>query len=323
MNQDLQLKKRIKLISKAFRDVQLDRDGVNVSIGCVNKKCKTHGNSSKKKLCLRVDTEIYHCWVCGMRGKGLAKFFYKFKQSYFDQAKEIFSSQVKEVQEEKVSVALPENFQLLGDYSLLRDPDLKAAFNYLKSRGITEGDMWRYRIGACPSGRYRRRVIIPSFDSCGEINFFTARSIDKDSIRKYINPRVQRSEIIFNEMQIDWNSELTIVEGPFDLLKANHNSTALLGSSLSIRDALFQKIVRNKTPVVLALDSDAKNKMNSIAELLVSYDIPVYYISLEGFSDVGEMQKRDFTAALSNKKRWKKSDKLFNLISSIKSGSLV
>ena len=324
MNQDLLIQKRIRLICKAFPSSYVDRDGVNVSIGCTNKKCKTYGNSLKKKLCLRVDSEIFHCWVCGVRGKGLARFFKIYKPNYYHEAKDIFEKRLKQQEESaEVVVVLPAGFQLLGALSNRSDPDLKAALNYLRSRGISNSDIWRFRLGATSKGGYRRRVIMPSFDSAGDLRFFTARSIDSSNHRKYMNPRVPRGKVVFNESLIDWKSELTIVEGPFDLLKANSNCTALLGSAMSIKDELFQNIVKNKTPVILALDSDAIKKRNQIAELLVSYDVEVYYIKLGEFSDVGEMSKEQFNAALKNKRLWRKTDKLMNMINSIKSGSLV
>lgn len=324
MNQDLIIRKRVKLVCKAFPSSYVDRDGINVSIGCINKKCKTHGNSLKKKLCLRVDSEIFHCWVCGMRGKGLARFFKIYRPNHYAEAKETFENRLKQQDDqEEIVVELPEGYQLLGSLAKRSDPDLRAALNYVKSRGITDHDIWRHRIGATSKGSYRRRVIIPSFDSDGDLKFFTGRSIDESNRRKYMNPKVPRGHVIFNEFFIDWKSALTIVEGPFDLLKANKNCTALLGSNLAIKDELFQNIVKNKTPVVLALDSDAIQKRNQIADLLVSYDIDVYYITLGHFKDVGEMSKLQFKDALDKKIQWRRTDKLMSMINSIKSGSLV
>lgn len=324
MNLDLIVRKRVGLICRAFPSSYVDRDGVNVSIGCLNKKCKTHGNNSKKKLCLRVDSEIFHCWVCGMSGKGLARFFKIYKPNYYPEAKSVFEKQIKQKDEEQeVVVSLPQGFQLLGALKKRSDPDLKAALNYLRSRGISDHDIWRFRLGATSIGSYRRRVIMPSFDTDGELSFFTARTIDSKNTRKYMNPKLQRGKIVFNEFFIDWKSELTIVEGPFDLLKANNNCTALLGSTLAIKDELFQNIVKNKTRVILALDNDAIEKRNRIADLLVSYDIDVYYIKLGEFNDVGEMSKEQFSLSLKNKIQWRKTDKLMSMINSIKSGSLV
>ena len=64
MSDDLDIKKRIRLIQRAFGSVLFDRDGVNVAIGCTNKDCSTFSKPGKKKLTLRVDNEFYHCWVC-------------------------------------------------------------------------------------------------------------------------------------------------------------------------------------------------------------------------------------------------------------------
>ena len=69
-----------------------------------------------------------------------------------------------------------------------------------------------------------------------------------------------KKQIIFNELNIKWDEELTIVEGPFDLTKSNFNTTCLLGSSLNESYELFKKIVKNKTPVLLGLDPDAMTK---------------------------------------------------------------
>jgi len=259
-----------------------------------------------------------------MRGKGLARFFRIYKPNYYHEAKVVFDQQLKKQEDDtEVVVALPPGFQLLGALSSKSDPDLRAVLNYLQSRGISDHDIWRFRLGATSKGSYRRRVIMPSFNSGGDLTFFTARSVDDGSYRKYMNPKIQRNKLVFNEFFIDWKSQLTIVEGPFDLLKANRNCTALLGSTMSIKSELFQNIVKNKTPVVLALDSDAIEKRNQIAELLVSYDIDVYYIKLGEFNDVGEMSKEQFREAFENKDRWEKINKLMSMIGSIKSGSLV
>ena len=202
----------------------MDRDGVNVAVGCVNKNCSSFGKPAKKKLTLRVDNEFYHCWVCGLRGRGLVRFFKIYKPRYLEAASSIFEKRVAEKEEEQLpAIALPDNFRLLATLNGSADPDLRACKNYLLTRGFAQKDLWYFRLGAVSSGRYRRRIIIPSFDSEGVLNYFTARSIDTDAGRKYINPRVKRSEIIFNEMNIDWTKELTIVEGPFDLMKANQN----------------------------------------------------------------------------------------------------
>jgi len=322
MSDDLLLKKRIKLIRDAFQDVLLDRDGVNVAVSCVNKKCSTYSKPHKKKLCLRVDNEFYHCWVCGHRGRGLARFFKYNKPRYASRAESLFAKIVKEKEQEVERVILPEGFSLLAALGDRADPDLKACRKYVLSRGLTEKHMWYFRMGATASGRYRRRVIIPSFDSEGFTNYFTARSID-DASRKYLNPKVKRSDIIFNEMNIDWKDELVLVEGPFDLVKSVQNSTCLLGSTLTERHELFKGIVKNCTPVVLALDPDAIEKTQKIASLLSSYNVSVRVAQINGFEDVGSMPLGAISEVIAQAKEWHTTDRLRSLISTIKSGSLI
>ena len=323
MSDDLDIKKRVRLIQRAFGSVLFDRDGVNVAIGCVNKDCSSFSKSGKKKLTLRVDNEFYHCWVCGMRGKGLARFFYKYKPAFSAEANSLFEKKVAEVVEEQHTVQLPEGFALLANLPRRVDPDLRACRDYLFTRGLTHQDLWYFKIGATAKGRYRRRVIIPSFNSGGILNYFTARAIDSDMYRKYLNPRVKRSDIIFNELNIDWSRELTLVEGPFDLIKANENSTCLLGSSLNNHHELFKLIVKNKTPVVLALDPDAVKKTHEIASVLARFDIDVKILKFNNFSDVGEMPKGLLTKLLPEAIEWNEMDRLRSLIGTIRSGSLI
>ena len=323
MSDDLDIKKRVRLIQRAFGSVLFDRDGVNVAIGCVNKDCSTFSKPGKKKLTLRVDNEFYHCWVCGLRGKGLARFFYKHKPAFSAEASTIFERRVEEVQEEKYQVSLPEGFQLLATLNKRTDPDLRACRDYIFSRGLTQKDLWYFKLGAVTKGRFRRRVIIPSFDSSGILNYYTARAIDPGMTRKYLNPKVKRSDIIFNDININWKRELTLVEGPFDLIKSNENATCLLGSSLSERHELFKKIVANRTPVTLALDPDAIKKTHNIAAILARFDIAVKILKFDNFSDIGEMPKGFLTKLLPQAEVWNEFDRLRTLISTIKSGSLI
>ncbi len=323
MSEDFLIKKRVKFIQRAFGTSILDRDGVNVAVSCVNKKCSTFGRPAKKKLVIRVDNEFYHCWTCGLRGKGLNIFLRKYLPRYAPQAGELFEKRLIEKSEEtRPPVLLPDGFTLLATLPKLCDPDLRACRSYLLSRGYTDRELWYFRIGACSSGRFRRRVIVPSFDLEGELNYFTARSID-DSARKYMNPKVKRSEIIFNELNIDWKKELVLLEGPFDLMKSGCNATCLLGSTLNERHALFRSIVANRTPVVLALDSDAVKKTQQIASLLYSYDISVKILKICAYDDVGDMPIGKFTEVLSSAKAWTANERLRSLIGTIKSGSLI
>jgi hypothetical protein len=113
-----------------------------------------------------------------------------------------------------------------------------------------------------------------------------------DHWKRYLNPPVSNN-VLFNELYIDWNSDLCIVEGVFDAAVAG-NAIPLLGSSLRDTSKLLQKIIKYDTPIYLAMDPDAKEKEQKIAKLLMQYDIELYKINVSGFDDVGEMTKEQF-----------------------------
>jgi len=268
--------------------------------------------------------------VCGLKGRSLTSLYKKYAPSRLDDIKKLtgkaarlFSDDVEEVEVE-AKIKIPAGFKLLGPMiGKARDPDIRAALAYCKTRGLGARDLWHYRMGTCTTGRFRRRVIIPSFDEEGSLNYYSGRSIDESNGMKYINASVPKVSVVFNDINIDWSKELALVEGPFDLVKCDVNSTCLLGSHLSIDSLLFKKIVVNQTPTVVALDPDAQKKSHEIAKMLSSYGISVRMAAIPENKDVGDMSLKEFSAIRSSAQNWFVEDRLYNLISSIRSGTVI
>ena len=107
------------------------------------------------------------------------------------------------------------------------------------------------------------------------------------------------------------------------MTKCTENATCLLGSHLSQESVLFTKIVKNRTPITLALDPDAIKKSHDIAKSLYSYDVPVKIMSVPKGTDVGDMSKNEFISQKNKSTFWSQNDRLINLIGNVKSGSLV
>ena len=180
-------------------------------------------------------------------------------------------------------IDLPENFQTLtGKKTKVK----RKALKYLYSRGFTDADILTWKIGFCDFGEFQDRIIIPSFDNQGNLNFFIARSYTDDWM-KYKNPKASK-DIIFNGLNIDWNSDIILVEGVFDAMKCK-NAIPLLGSTLREDSVLFQKICQNKPNVYLALDDDVKDKEFGIAKRLREYGINAMSIKITPYADIGEM----------------------------------
>jgi len=316
---------KIEFIRKVFGNVIVARDGVNVAARCP--KC---GKSDKKKFSINLENWACHCWVCGIKGKDPYRIILHHIDEGFAQEFKIRFSFQKNSFENKVlesdvaeRVVLPENIVPLFGENVLRDPDIRNCLSYLKMRGVTPEDIWYFKLCSSTSGKFRRRIIIPSFDFEGELNYFSARAIDSNVFLKYINSKAKKKDIIFNEINIDWSQEIALTEGPFDLFKCNQNATCLLGSKLSRNSYLFKKIVSNKTPVLLALDGDMRKDARKIADLLEKYNIDVRMIDLGKFQDVGEMNKKDFQIAREKASAWSREISLREKIASIQTGSLI
>jgi hypothetical protein len=288
-------------------------------------KC-SKDNPEKKKLIIQLENGLHHCWVCELKGKTLTYTVKKYAPDKLDMYFRIFESGDYDsplIEEVKEKVELPADFVPLGPAEDSLDPDIQASRDYCFSRGLTERDIWYFKLGACSSGKYRRRIIMPSFDANGDLNYITARSIDPDSKYKYMNSKAEKKSLIFNEINIDWKKELTIVEGPFDLVKCDRNSVTLLGSGLNEGYELFKKIVTNMTPIVLALDPDASDKSQKICSRLYSYGIGVRVMDVGPHKDVGEMSKSEFLKRKEAARFWSPDDHLQHLFTKIRSGSLL
>jgi predicted RNA-binding Zn-ribbon protein involved in translation (DUF1610 family) len=311
-------KQKIDFIQRTFGQASI------ISSTDITVPCPKCDENKKKKLSISLQSDMFQCWVCGFKGKNLLvilKRYYPAKVNEYSAnilGKKVTHEEV--VEEQKLE--LPIGFSFLGRKRRLEDPDIKAARFYLKGRNISTSDIWYYKLGTYTSGRFRRRIFMPSFDDKGELNFYAARALDDDSFIKYLNAKIPKKTIIFNHINIDWSKELTLVEGPFDLMRCNENATAILGSALPEDGLLFQEIIKHKTPILLALDSDMPHKTHKIAKLLSEYNINARVINLSTFDDVGDMTKQQFEIARVNAKPWARNDRMSFMINNIKSGSI-
>ena len=208
----------------------------------------------------------------------------------FSQIDDTLFQETQQVVEEVIE--LPPEFTSLANKNLPLSS--KFPLKYLKDRGFTKEDILMWKVGYCASGEYSGRVIVPSFNENGDVNYFVARSYT-DSFPKYMNPKVSK-DIVFNELYVDWNEDITLVEGVFDAMKAK-NAIPLLGSTLNQNSNLFKKIVYYEPTIYIALDPDAEKKASQLIENLIQYDLNIFKIDVEGFGDVGEMTKQQFLEA--------------------------
>jgi hypothetical protein len=126
-----------------------------------------------------------------------------------------------------------------------------------------------------------------------------SRSYDRAFYPKYKNPTASKN-IVFNDLFVDWTSDIVLVEGVFDAIVAGRNAVPLLGSTLSQSSVLLRKIVKKDAGVYIALDPDAKKKELEIIKTLLDFDIEVWKVDIGDNDDVGSMNKEQFQKSLEN-----------------------
>lgn len=222
-----------------------------------------YDGDGKGNLEVNLAEGVYHCWACGelheTRGsiKKLFKSFAnknqikKLKMIGFDLSE--FKAKVKKTNVIE-DLILPKgfiNFEEGNPKSIL----YKQAWNYLtKQRKLSKETILKFKMGYVSGGQYDSRVVVPSYDINGELNYWVTRTY-VNAKPKYLNPDSDKEQIIFNECCLNWDSDIYLVEGPFDHLVV-YNSIPILGKKISdkLMNSLFNKASAN---IIILLDSDA------------------------------------------------------------------
>ncbi len=212
----------------------------------------------KGNLEINYKRNIFKCWACSDTHytKGhLGKLVKKWGNPSHNRLFELTNPEDGQTLQNKTYTIpkLPRNFIKISDGNPLSIPH-KEAVNYLKRRGVTQQIIEKYNLGYVLDGEYRYRIIVPSYDQEGELNYFVGRSFIKTKL-KYKNPEYPKDKIIFNEPLINWEEDIYLVEGVFDMFFLP-NSIPILGKVIS--DNLWKKLYdKAKGKIIICLDSDA------------------------------------------------------------------
>ena len=226
---------------------------------CSAEKGLVNGDG-KGNLEVNYEKGVFKCWVCyetnHMHGS-LTRLIKKYGNARHLKEYELLKPEhVERDKEHKaIQVKLPEGYRKLSDCTSM-DYKCDVAKKYLYDRGITDKIIKDFKIGYTVVGDYFNRIIVPSYGADGKLNYFVARWFDKKYTKiKYLNPDVEKQEIIFNEQLINWDATIYLVEGVTDHI-VTPNSIPLLGKYIS--DYLLYLLhEKAKSFIVIVLDDDA------------------------------------------------------------------
>ena len=255
----------------------------------------------KPKLEIDINTthdgeNAWHCWISDKKGRSISSLFKQMNlpKQYHEQLQKIVeSSRYRSNTEVKKTetIALPAEYIPL--WKTKNTPDFRNAIAYLKKRGITIFDILKYRIGYCEAGDYSGKIVIPSYDCDGQLNYFVSRAFYSADKFKHKNPKVSK-DIIGFDLLINWNEPIILCEGAFDAIAVKRNAIPLFGKI--IQPALQKKIIEKRVrDIYICLDADALRNALSIAERFMAEGLNVYFVELaaEDASELGFQQIRE------------------------------
>ena len=215
------------------------------------------GGDGKGNLEINYSRHVYKCWACsetygthGPLGKLFDQYATKGQKKVYNLIK---PEELKQEDVRRPKLRLPEGFTTFKDSNPRFIPHIEA-YRYLTSRGVNDEMIEKYNIGYTVNGDFAYRIIIPSYNLDGQLNYFVARSWVPKKM-KYKNPSVPKDEIIFNEGRIDWDKDIFLCEGAFDSFFLD-NSIVMLGKKMSklLFETLYAKANKN---IIICCDGDA------------------------------------------------------------------
>lgn len=294
------------ILQNIFGDVQGLNQSEQVQVNCPRCQEKEGLSYPDGKYNLEINTKkrLFRCWKCdeprfsGSLGKLIrilgSRIDYEMYKSYAGAFQDYVFN---EDQTEIIEVRLPEEMISFSQMDAT-DPEHFEAYNYLvNERKLSRDVILKYRLGFCTTGHYAKRIIIPSYDKDGDVNYFVGRYYGTDQkLRKhapYRNPKANKDAIIFNEGLVNWDSTIYLVEGAFEMLSFPVNIIPMLGKTLST--TLFMKLKEYRPEVVVLLDPDAyKNSVElfyTLQTIYVGHEERVRIVKLPTNEDLDEIRR--------------------------------
>jgi DNA primase len=277
----------VSFLEKIFDEPRKKRDSlIEFEFNCNSDKCRH--DQDKFNLFYNINKNKFHCWKCGYRGK-ISDLLIKYGST--DDV-EIISSVIKDLNlndltENKLNgndgktISLPEGFTPLNKCEDEEGFHYKNAIKYLEDRGVGEKEINKFKLGFTTVGKYKYRIVAPSYNKDGVLNYFDCRAFYPNIKPSYLKPDkeiVKKFDIIFNEYNVNFLCPIYLVEGIFDMFPI-FNCVPMLGKK--INNVLLNKIIKNKTPVVLCLDEDAISDVIKNFEILNGFGVEVFWCPIK------------------------------------------
>lgn len=255
------------LVAEAVRGARLS------SGGWWNAKCpfcrdRVGSPDRHGKFGLNAESSVYYCFRCGVKGS------LRPREAAEMEARHKAAVSRGEVAPENPHSA-PDGFWPLAHGDGVSAEVLSGAREYLARRRVGAEVIRDAGLGACVSGKYAGRVIVPVYPhgppstKRGPWEGFVARAWDADNPVKYLYPGgMPRGRTLYNAQALGYETDepVLVVEGAFDTFPFwPLGAVALLGEASHEQ---VRALAAARRPVCVALDGDAWRKGVALAQRL-------------------------------------------------------
>jgi DNA primase len=302
---------------------------------------KGQQEARKYNLEVNIQKQVFKCWSCSSEDDAMKGSVIKLIKmygsdallaEYKDTIRSIHESDLYKLHFNKddfnidTSMVVKEDLKLPSTFQLFdrNKRNHYSALKYVMERGLTWDILEKYKMGYTlreeddGMKKYSYRVIIPSYDRLGELNYWVGRDFlpknDQFTRTKYANPKAEKTEIIFNEEKVQWDADITLVEGAFDHIVVP-NSIPLLGKALDTDYKLYWELItRANAHINIFLDADAFQTVKQVYRLLNHgrlYD-KIRYIPVGGDEDPSSLfEKGGYKAIVEHLRNARQIDEVY------------
>lgn len=283
------------LLNKILGSPKKSGDLNEYEFNCKSKVCRN--DVDKYNLAFNSKNNIFHCWKCRYKGN-VNKLISEYgsqddilKINTILPATKSYKTEKKdEFYNDMITCSLPAEYKPLWKRENTKFYNDAIKYATLE-RGLSLELIKKYRIGYTEDkGKMRYRLIIPSYNSYGQINYYVGRSYYNTFKPNYLGPpkeEVARTEIIFNVKNINFDIPVVLVEGAFDMFPL-YNAIPMLGKEPA--SVIIEKLIEHNSRVILCLDEDALYDSIVIYNKLTSLGLEVYFVEVMG--DIDEYNKK-------------------------------
>ena len=339
-----ELEKLYNILASFLGEAKNGFDGSNFQYQFACPMCvdrEGQNEARKHNLEVNIQKQVFQCWKCSSMGEPMRGSIVKLIRMYGNEKLlEDYKETIRSIHESDLyklhfnkadfnidtsiitreELKMPSSFQLFDRNS----KNHGSAVRYVMERGLTWDILEKYKIGYTTREdddemkKYSYRVIIPSHNKFGELNYWVGRDFlpkdDRFTRTKYANPKAEKKEIIFNEDRIQWDADITLVEGAFDHIVVP-NSIPLLGKALDRDYKLYWELVtRANAHVNIFLDADAFQTVKEVYKLLNHgrlYD-KIRYIPVGGDEDPSSLfEKGGYKAIVEHLRNARQIDEVY------------